>query len=154
MTTARVWRPSRAPAEPGVLLLDTHVWLRLLEPALGPLSPALRRLLDGAGADDRLWTSDIAVWEVAQKVAKGKLTLSVPVASWLARATTAPGIRFSPLDRDVLILGTALTDLHGDPADRFFLATAKLRGWTLVTADGALIDWARRERGTSVCDCR
>jgi PIN domain nuclease of toxin-antitoxin system len=31
---------------------------------------------------------------------------------------------------------------HNDPADRFIVATARLRGFALVTADSAILDYS------------
>ena len=89
------------------------------------------------------------------KSAKGKLTLSVDVAVWLARAASAPGIRFLPLDRDVLLLSTRLaSSAHNDPADRMLLATAQLNNIPLVTTDKLIVEYARAHAGTPVVDAR
>lgn len=99
--------------------------------------------------------SDISYWEVAVKAAKGKLTLSIDAAVWLSRASSAPGIRFLPLDRDILFLSTRLAGMaHNDPADRMLLATAQLNSVPLVTADGLIVDYARSNAGTPVVDAR
>jgi Uncharacterized protein conserved in bacteria len=119
------------------------------------MSKQLIALLDRSGAASRLLVSDISCWEVAVKSAKGKLSLSVDVGVWLSRASTAPGIRFLPLDRDVLLLSTRLAgSAHNDPADRMLLATAQLNNVPLVTADKLLIEYAKANPGTPVVDAR
>ena len=40
------------------------------------------------------------------------------------------------------IEAVSLVDLHGDPADRMIVATARLHGARLVTADHKLLDWS------------
>jgi PIN domain nuclease of toxin-antitoxin system len=119
------------------------------------MSARATQLIDRSGTASQLLVSDISYWEVAVKSAKGKLTLSVDVGVWLARASAAPGIRFLPLDRDVLLLSTRLAGAaHNDPADRILLAIAQLNNIPLVTADKLLIDYAKSHAGTPVVDAR
>lgn len=137
----------------GPLLLDTHIWLWHLTGDAERLSPALVRALDRAGAMAQLYVSDISCWEVAVKAVKGKLTLAVDVERWLARAERAPGIRFVPVDRATLVASTVLPGpMHGDPADRMLVATARLRGMPLVTADAEIVAYARATGGTPVVE--
>lgn len=152
---ARVWRPEELSGYRGPLLLDTHVWLWHLEDDTSLMSKSATPLLDRSGKGDGLLVSDISWWEVAVKSAKGRLTLSVDAAVWLARAAQAPGIRLIALDRDTLLLSTRLAGtVHNDPADRMLLATAQLGNIPLVTADRLLIDYARSHPGTPVVDVR
>jgi PIN domain nuclease of toxin-antitoxin system len=119
------------------------------------MSARVTQLIDRSGTASQLLVSDISYWEVAVKSAKGKLTLSVDVGVWLARASAAPGIRFLPLDRDVLLLSTRLAGAaQNDPADRMLLATAQLNNIPLVTTDKLLIDYAKSHAGTPVVDAR
>ena len=86
---------------------------------------------------------------------KGKLTLSIDVAVWLQRAERAPGIRFLPLGRALLLLSTRPPGtVHADPADRMLLAAALLHHVPLVTADRAIIEYARMTPGVPVVDVR
>lgn len=149
-----VLRPETAPTH-ARLLLDTHVWIWHLTGDSGRLSPAAAALVDRAGRDSRLVVSDISYWELAVKTASGRLTLSVEATVWLARAERAPGISFLPLEREVLLLSTRLAGTaHNDPADRMLIATAQLERIPLVTADAAIVDYARRNPGTPVIDAR
>lgn len=149
-----VWSVAARTDYLGPLLLDTHLWVWMLDPAAGRLPKALLPLIEGAASRRELLVSDISVWEIAQKVGAGRLMLTSPVAAWLDRAVLAPGVTMVPLSRDVLILSTQLTTLHGDPADRMLVATAKLLGVPLATADRQLITWARREKATPLCVVR
>ena len=46
-----------------------------------------------------------------------------------------------PLTGEIAILAEELEGLHGDPADRFIVATAFAHDATLVTADARLLQW-------------
>ncbi|MDX2261400.1 MAG: type II toxin-antitoxin system VapC family toxin [Gemmatimonadales bacterium] len=149
-----VWRVASRPGYAGPLLLDTHLWVWMLDPAAGRLPPAVVPLLRRAAAADAIHVSDISYWEVGQKAASGRLVLTSPVALWTAKAQSAPGVHALPLTRDVLLLSTALTTLHRDPADRMLVATAKLTGIPLATLDSSIVAWAEAEGETPVVDCR
>ncbi len=149
-----VWAAGTRLTYTGPLLLDTHIWVWMLEGALGRCAYALPALLSHSAAKSGLVVSDISFWEVAQKCATEKLTLAVPVKDWLDQAEQAPGVRYQPLDRATLVLSTQLTALHGDPADRMLVATAKLHRVPLVTIDTRIIEFAKQEQRTPVCDAR
>ena len=151
----KVWRPADLPEYAGPLLLDTHIWLWHLHGDRSQAAAELWPLLDRSGASSSLFVSDISYWEVAVKASKGRLTFSVDVAVWLQQAEQAPGVRFQPLDRPVLLLSTRLAGaVHNDPADRILIATAQLANLPLVTADRLIIEYAQQHRGTPVVDAR
>ena len=118
------------------LLLDTHIWLwSFLEPK------KLTRRVAGALENTRneLWLSPISVWEVLILSQKGRVELKEDVGSWVATAMKAVPFREAPITYEIA-LETQHIDLpHRDPADRFLVATAKVLGLTLVTADESLI---------------
>ncbi|HEX6574704.1 MAG TPA: type II toxin-antitoxin system VapC family toxin [Gemmatimonadaceae bacterium] len=150
-----VYKPKDLATYSGPLLLDTHIWLWYLDSDSDRLSQSVLDLLENCGRRGGLTVSDISFWEIAVKVAKGKLSLSVDVGVWLSRAATAPGFRFIPLDRDTLLLSARLSGTaHNDPVDRMLLAIAQLNNIPLVTADQRIIDYAKANRGTPVVDAR
>jgi PIN domain nuclease of toxin-antitoxin system len=139
----------------GPLLLDTHIWVWHLGGDTARLTADVIRLLDRVGAASRLHVSDISYWEVAVKAAKQRITLSMDAAVWLQRAERAPGIRYLPLDREILLLSTRLAGtVHNDPADRMLLATAQINNIPLMTADRLIIEYAQTVPGTPVVDLR
>lgn len=143
------------PGYGGPLLLDTHVWVWMLEGDERRMSPAVPPLLRRAAAGGNLWVSDISFWEVALKASKGKLVLSLDATIWLAQAERAPGIAYTSLDRTILMQSTRLPGaFRGDPADRILIATAQLRAMPLLTADDAIVAYASAEPGVPVCDAR
>jgi PIN domain nuclease of toxin-antitoxin system len=155
VSTRLLWKAAARPAYDGALLLDTHVWVWVLNGDLSRVSRAAARLIERANAASLLFVCDISFWEVALKAAKAQLTLAVDAAVWLDRASHAPGIRYVPLDRNVLVQSTRLRgNPHGDPADRMLLAAAQINAMPLVTVDAQIIAYAASEPGVPVCDAR
>jgi PIN domain nuclease of toxin-antitoxin system len=151
----KVLRAARVRYDGAPLLLDTHVWLWYLEGAERELRPATVELLRLANRAHQLLVSDVSVWEVGTKAAKGRLRLGLEPGVWIARAERAPGIAFLPLDRSTLLLSTSLPGVaHGDPADRMLIATALLHRCALVTADRLIVEYARQHVPLAVIDAR
>ena len=127
----------------GALVLDTHVlvWLLDGDRRLGPTS---RELIAEASTGTDVTFSAISAWEIAMLVSKRRLALDRDVLAWLDAARRLPGVRMAPLSVDVSVDSTRLPgDLHGDPADRLIVATARRADATLVTADRALLAYGR-----------
>jgi len=118
------------------LLLDTHIWLWYAEGVAGRLSPAILAAIDRSRIEHRLHVNAVSVWEVGMLCAKGKISLSAPVHEWVRRTMSMPGIRLQALDAETALESTQLPGSpHGDPADRFLIAAARIHGLGLVTAD-------------------
>jgi PIN domain nuclease of toxin-antitoxin system len=115
------------------LLLDTHIWIwSQLEPE--KLGPRVRRELREPAHES--WLSPISIWELAILQRKGRMVISGSLTDWCKRATV--GFHEAPFTHEVALVAESLP-LHGDPADRFLAATAKVLGLTLVTADDRLL---------------
>lgn len=118
------------------LLLDTHIWLWYAEGNERQLPVASIRRLDDARGKGGLQVSAISVWEVGVLHARGRIHLSAPLRDWVARALDQPGISLALLDADTAAESTLLPgEPHGDPADRFLIAAARVRDIALVTRD-------------------
>jgi len=118
------------------LLLDTHIWLwSTLEPE------RLTRRVDKALADpaNELWLSPVSVGELIVLIRKGRLKLPNDVAAWVATSAQDLELTEAPLTIEVALGIFSINFPHGDPADHFLAATAKVFGLTLVTADEHLI---------------
>lgn len=88
--------------------------------------------------------SVISVWEVALLDAKGRITLSMDCAAWVRQALATPGLTLAPLTPEIAIQSTRLPGiLHGDPADRLIVATARAHGAVLMTKDRKLLAYGR-----------
>jgi PIN domain nuclease of toxin-antitoxin system len=126
------------------LLLDTHVLVRLTD-GNQKLGARARDVIRLAYREDRAAVSAITPWEIALLVSKKRLTLDQDVLSWVHTALAVPGVRLIPLDPEIAVASTRLPwEMHPDPADRVLVATARHLGATLVTADEALLEFARK----------
>ena len=125
-----------------LILIDTHalIWLDRHDSALGKSS---RKLADEALRDEALVVSAITFWEIAMLVVKGRFAMDIDLERWRLDLIGS-GLVELPLDGGIGIAAAKLDDLHGDPADRFILATALANDATLLTADQQLLDWPGR----------
>jgi PIN domain nuclease of toxin-antitoxin system len=127
----------------GLLILDTHVWLWLVEGVAGPLSDDALAELERASYSGGIRVSAISVWEVAMLEARGRISLSRPVDEWVRSALRAPGTRLLDLTPEIAVESTRLPGSpDGDPADRILVASARLTGGRLVTCDRCLIAYS------------
>lgn len=130
---------------PRRLLLDTHIWIWLINGRTDSASASVWRALDEAGVDQSLRLSAISVWEAAVLDAKGRVQLTPDCHEWVARALLAPGLYLEPLAPAIAIASTRLPGFtHRDPADRILIATARVTGATLVTRDRRILDYAAK----------
>jgi PIN domain nuclease of toxin-antitoxin system len=122
-----------------LIVLDTHAWIWwVAQPEL--VSPPAQARIDlEAAAGGGIHVSAISCWEVALLVRKGRLTLTLDVADWIARAEALPFVHFVPVDNRIALRSNALPGgFHDDPADRLITATALTLGATLITKDARL----------------
>jgi PIN domain nuclease of toxin-antitoxin system len=130
--------------EMSALLLDTHIWLWYLEGNAERLKPASVKKLDAARIGKGLLVSAISIWEVGALHAKGRVQLSAPLRDWVESAVVPAGITLVPLDAAIAAESTLLPgELHGDPADRFLIATARIKGAVLATRDEQIIEYGK-----------
>jgi PIN domain nuclease of toxin-antitoxin system len=115
------------------LLLDTHIWLWVLQDPGQLGRRVLRELRD---ENNELWLSPISTWEALTLHAKGRISLRGDLKDWLEKATA--GTREAPFTHEIALAARKLV-LHQDPADRILAATAQVLGLTLVTADDRLL---------------
>jgi PIN domain nuclease of toxin-antitoxin system len=121
------------------LLLDTHIWIwSALEPQR--ISPGVAKAL--ANPENQLWLSSISIWELQLLVRKKRLELDEDAGAWVRKTLDLLRLNEAPLTIDVALEVPGLNLPHGDPADHFLAASAKVFGLTLVTADKRLIECA------------
>lgn len=125
------------------VLLDTHalVWLMVGD---GRLSPAVAEVVQQAAATNQVYVSAITPWEIAMLVARNRLTFASDIRTWLDQALSQPGITLASLIPAIAVDSVRLPGtIHGDPADRIIVATARNLRATLVTADAKLLTYGR-----------
>jgi PIN domain nuclease of toxin-antitoxin system len=126
-----------------LILLDTHVlvWLVQGDSKLGgKAQDALRKVV----AEEGVLVSAISIWEVSMLAAKGRLILGRPTGQWVGSTLALPGIGLAPIEPMAAVEAGALPDsIHGDPADRIIIATARALTCPIATADRAILDYAK-----------
>ena len=120
-----------------MLVLDTHafVWLVTGSAKLG--KQARRHLSRGAHV------SAITFWEMEMLAGAGRIRIGMTVSEARDVALRA-NVTEVPID-GVIAMTAARLAMHGDPGDRFIVATAQTLGATLMTADENIdgLGWVR-----------
>ena len=118
------------------LLLDTHIWLwSALDPS--HLSKRIQRALEDVR--NELWLSPMTVWEVLVLARKKRLVLEPTPEQWIRRALRELPLHEALPNYEVAVRSETIKLGHGDPVDRFLVATALVYDLTLVTADRRLL---------------
>lgn len=130
----------REPRAALTYLLDTHVVLQWHD-AASSLSAAHATVLEAAPFAEPLAISDITLWEIATLFELGRIALDIPLGEWLRRATAPPLVRRAGISPEIAAeVATLPPTFHRDPADRIIVATARVLGATLLTADHRIIE--------------
>lgn len=126
------------------LLLDTHIWLWYAEGDTVRLPPASIKRIDEIRRQDGLQVSAISTWEIGILHSKGRVHLSAPLRDWVNDALAPSGISLAALDAEIAVESTLLPgELHGDPADRFLIATARTGNLVLGTRDESILEYGK-----------
>lgn len=119
------------------VLLDTHVWIWLSIDDLSSLSAQAQQALSRGTR----WISAISCWELAKLVELRRLGFTIPTLSWIRRSLTERDIRIADLTPEIAVESTNLQGFHRDPADQIIVATSRVLGMPLVTADQRIIQF-------------
>jgi PIN domain nuclease of toxin-antitoxin system len=72
----------------------------------------------------------------------GRLELAGRTTEWIRLALRYPGVRLVPLTPRIAVEANELPDpFHRDPADRILVATARVHGFPLLTADQKILGY-------------
>lgn len=118
------------------LLLDTHilVWWQIEPSRLTAMQT--RALAHTREINEQLGVAAITLWEIAKLVELGRLHFDQDLDIVLRGIEHHPTLRVVRLDAYVAGESAALgAKLRGDPADQLIVATARVHGLRLVTAD-------------------
>ena len=113
------------------MILDTCALLWLASGDKKLSRSALKEINEASA----VYVSAISGFEIAIKVARGKLKLPSPPQEWFEKIVEHHGLAVLPLELNVCITAAQLPPIHDDPCDRFIIAAAKLHDMTVVTAD-------------------
>ena len=117
------------------VLLDTHVLLWTVADSKR-LSRRARQTIARSSARGGLSIASITLWEIAQLVQRGRLTIQGTTSGWLAEVLAGVGVSILELSPTIAELSTAFgAEFPLDPADRIIAATARAHAMALVTAD-------------------
>jgi len=127
-----------------MVLLDTHAWVWSIEGDVRRIGRRARALLARAESQDRIRVSPVSMFEIMALHTSGRLRLLRPAEGWLREGLTAAGIRVAEVTPAIAIdAGAIPRTALADPLDRLLVATARQLNATLLTADGAILDYAR-----------
>ena len=122
-----------------MILLDTHIWIWWVQgdPRLTEQHQTYLQTHESAG----IGVSIYSCWEVAKLVEYNRLTLSCDLETWFRSALAYPGVQLLELTLPIAIESTRLTGFHKGPADQIIVATAKVLGISLLTADEKILNY-------------
>lgn len=115
------------------ILLDTHAlhWWSAEPDRMS------RKAATAIAEADTLAVADISWFELAWLARHERISLSIPMHSWLTRLATQ--VRTMPVTPAIAAAAVSLPNsFPGDPADRLIYATAIENGWRVVTKDRRL----------------
>ncbi len=113
-----------------MIVLDTQVlvWMNL---APEKLTSKAVEMMAGAGT---MLIPSISLWEISMLVHYGRLELPCPPLDWFDTVCGLPRVRLQEITPRIAVISGS-TAMHGDPADRLVVATAKALDCPLITAD-------------------
>jgi len=124
-----------------VILIDTHpmIWFTLGEQRLG--EKARRTIVDGA-QKEALVFSPIGFWEASMLIRKGRVRFEISIQEW-AHTILENGVALIGISSEIAVdAGQLPHSIHGDPADRILVATARALSCPLLTADRKILGYA------------
>ena len=124
------------------LLLDTCAVIWLSQQA--KMLPQAVEAIDEASDQGRpLRLSLITAWELGLLERRGRAPMTRPPHAIFQSFLQLPGVLAHQLTAEILIDSSLLPgDLHGDPADRVIIATARALDLTVVTRDRHILNYA------------
>jgi len=109
------------------------------------VSKLITERLTVASKERSLFVAAISLYEVANRVLRKRINLSMPTQSWFDLSFFQPGLKLLPLTPEIATETSFLPgDFHGDPGDRLLAATARVHGMVLCTHDDQLVRFGQQ----------
>ena len=129
---------------PSAVLLDTCALIWFAERAL---SPPIIDALEHAAMADGVFVSPVSAWEIGfltnPRGNRPIMQLLPDPQSWFANVMARREIRQAPLTPAAALGASYLPEpIHGDPADRLLIATAREMKAAIATSDRKILDYA------------
>lgn len=120
-------------------LLDTCALIYIAHDVpIAERAMAILRTTPAAG--EYVVVSAFSAWEIGMLAAKGRLNITKPPLVWFREAAGKMSARVLDVTPDILVAASFLPEpLHGDPADRILVATAREHDLTIITRDRAIL---------------
>jgi PIN domain nuclease of toxin-antitoxin system len=78
---------------------------------------------------------------LAKLVVWGRIGFTIPTLTWMRRSINENNLRIADLTPEIAVESTNLEGFHRDPADQLIVATSRVLGMPLVTADQRIIQF-------------
>lgn len=114
------------------LLFDTHSFIWWADEP-NKLSPAAIAALEDE--DNRLYLSDVSIWEMQIKVQIGKMKLKMPLPDLIESQKQNNNVEILPITTEHILELDNLPFHHKDPFDRLLIAQSIVENFTIVTRD-------------------
>ena len=126
------------------LVLDTHVFIWYLTGDT-TLPVKSRQLINQHLTKANVYISAISCWEMAMLEQKKRIVLTEPCLQWIHEGLQGSGIQVLELTPQICVESCALPgNLHGDPADRMIIASARTTHSQLLTRDQSIIAYGKK----------
>lgn len=118
-------------------IFDTCLLLFMSRPS-EPVAPIARKVIEKA--QEEIYVSAISAWEIGLLVSKGRLNLTRTPLEWFRAFVDEKELKVLDTTPEILVAASFLPEpLHGDPADRIIIATAREHDLTIITRDKAIL---------------
>lgn len=125
------------------IVLDTHVWLWVMT-GNSAIKDSFRKAFEHSLKINGVLISPISIWEIGMLVEKKRIQIDMDTQEWIDQALDIPGITLAEITPRIAIQSTRLPGvIHGDPSDRFLIATAHEENAVLVTCDEKLLKYGK-----------
>jgi len=116
------------------LLFDTHSFIWWADDPVKLSRTALAALED---ENNRLFVSDVSIWEMQIKVQHGKMKLKLPLQDLIESQQRDNEVEILRITTEHILALAGLPLHHKDPFDRLLIVQSIVEDFTIVTVDSA-----------------